>query len=398
MDSKPQPQAPTGGAQRVALAGMAALKSGNAREAHAHFSQLDRAGLADSSVYLGLAIASHKIGLTAEAHRAVTRGLELDSDYVPLLVFRGDLASATGDARSSISFYQGALEAAERRPSLPPEFTEPLARARSICAQNSNAIETIIRQRLSAANVSPRFAESLDLLFGKVRVFLSSPRYFYFPQLASTPFHSDEDRCGQYQWMAELELYTSDIREELLKLQEDKALFSPYVERVKDRVARDKAGMEDNADWTACYLWKNGTLNAEVAARCPRTMKALECVPLVSTSARSPSVLFSVLQPGAHIPAHCGLVNTRLIGHLPLIVPPQCRFRVGNDIREWKEGKAWLFDDSIEHEAWNDSALPRTILIFEVWRPELSAVERDAVCKLFEAIDAQSGQPPQWQI
>ncbi len=126
--------------------------------------------------------------------------------------------------------------------------------------------------------------------------------------------------------------------------------------------------------------------------------KPIERVPFVHMQNRSPSVLFSLLRPGAHIPPHNGMVNTRLICHLPLIVPAGCQFRVGNETREWVQGKAWAFDDTIEHEAWNRSREPRVILIFEVWRPELTLEERRLVNAMFEAIDAHSGQKPAWEI
>jgi aspartyl/asparaginyl beta-hydroxylase (cupin superfamily) len=109
-------------------------------------------------------------------------------------------------------------------------------------------------------------------------------------------------------------------------------------------------------------------------------------------------VLFSQLQPGAHIPPHNGLVNTRLIVHLPLIVPGKCRLRVGNEVREWQEGKAWVFDDSIDHEAWNDSDRTQVILLFDIARPELTDEENLWVSMLFEGIDAFTGQKPQWDI
>lgn len=111
-----------------------------------------------------------------------------------------------------------------------------------------------------------------------------------------------------------------------------------------------------------------------------------------------PSVLFSLLRAGAHIPPHNGLVNTRLICHLPLIVPPSCAFRVGNDIRVPVEGKAWVFDDTMEHEAWNGSDRARVILLFETWRPELTEEERGLVSAMFDAIDAYGGQKPAWEI
>jgi len=110
---------------------------------------------------------------------------------------------------------------------------------------------------------------------------------------------------------------------------------------------------------------------------------------------RSPSILYSLLRPGARIPPHTGEVNTRLICHLPLVVPDQCSFRVGNDTRVTVEGRAWVFDDTIEHEAWNGSDRTRVILLFEIWRPELTAAERALVSSMFEAIDAYGGEPAQ---
>jgi aspartate beta-hydroxylase len=86
-----------------------------------------------------------------------------------------------------------------------------------------------------------------------------------------------------------------------------------------------------------------------------------------------------VLQPRTTIPPHTGSTNARITVHLPLVVPPGCRFRVGGETREWREGEAWAFDDTIEHEAWNDSDSPRAILILDVWNPLLSEAERAVV-------------------
>ena len=98
--------------------------------------------------------------------------------------------------------------------------------------------------------------------------------------------------------------------------------------------------MLNNPDWSAFYFWKNGEPVTENLERCPSVMRALRNAPLARVPNRSPVVLFSLLKPGTHIPPHNGLVNTRLICHLPLIVPPGCRFRVGNETREWVTGKA----------------------------------------------------------
>jgi aspartyl/asparaginyl beta-hydroxylase (cupin superfamily) len=114
----------------------------------------------------------------------------------------------------------------------------------------------------------------------------------------------------------------------------------------------------------------------------------MEQVPLVFSGERCPNVLFSRLKAGAKIPPHHGMINTRLICHLPVVVPAGCGFRVGNDRREWIPGKVWLFDDTVEHEAWNDAREDRVVLIFEVWKPELGEHERALVTRLLEAVDS----------
>jgi aspartyl/asparaginyl beta-hydroxylase (cupin superfamily) len=86
--------------------------------------------------------------------------------------------------------------------------------------------------------------------------------------------------------------------------------------------------------------------------------------------------MFSILKPGAIIPPHTGVTNIRAVVHLPLVVPSNCGFRVGAESREWREGVAWAFDDTIEHEAWNGSAQPRAILIADAWNPHLCEDER----------------------
>jgi aspartyl/asparaginyl beta-hydroxylase (cupin superfamily) len=241
---------------------------------------------------------------------------------------------------------------------------------------------------------SARFARALDLLTGRSQLYLSSPRLFLFPELPTIQF---QDRA-LFAWITELEAATDSIRSELTRLLAETGNFSPYLESDPSRPALNKGGLIDSADWSACYLWKNGQRVAANADRCPVTEAVLARLPLVRIPGRSPSVLFSLMKPGAHILPHHGFVNTRLIGHLPLVVPPGCRFRVGNETHEWVPGKAWLFDDTIEHEAWNNSQQDRVVLIFEIWRPELTAGERAYVSGLFQAIERQRGGVGDWRI
>ena len=134
-------------------------------------------------------------------------------------------------------------------------------------------------------------------------------------------------------------------------------------------------------------MWEKGRPSA-LASRFPLTMAAIEAVDLPHISVRAPNILFSKLSAGARIPPHHGMINTRLVCHLPLIVPPGCGFRVGGEMRQWEVGQLLIFDDTIEHEAWNDGDSDRVILIFDAWRPELDAEERRAITALFEAVDS----------
>ena len=315
------------------------------------------------------------------------------------LIQRADQFAATGDARSASAFYHAAVRAAPSQGKVPPELAADLRRAQEMCAQYAAQYKSYLREQLAARGFdtvrsSARFAQSLDIILGEKRIFVQEPRYYYFPALPQIQFYANE----QFPWLASVEAATDAIRAELLEVMQDPTAFSPYVTGHANRPRNDQQGMLNNPAWSAFYLWKNGEPVAGNAERCPRTLEALRDVPLAMVPNRSPSILFSLLKPGAHIPPHNGLVNTRLICHLPLVVPGPSRFRVGNETREWVEGRAWLFDDTIEHEAWNDSDRTRVILLFDVWRPELSAEEQQLVVDLFEAIDAYNGSKPDWEI
>jgi aspartate beta-hydroxylase len=227
-------------------------------------------------------------------------------------------------------------------------------------------------------------------MLGKKQIYFQQPQTYFLPELPQIQFYDRE----AFPWLGKIEEATPVIRAELLEIMKEDSAFKPYVESDPARPRKEQEGMTGNPAWSAFYLWKFGDIVAENAARCPRTMQIMRDAPLGGVKHRSPSVLFSLLRAGARIPPHSGLDNTRLICHLPLIVPTGCALRVGNDIREPVEGKAWVFDDTIQHEAWNNSGEPRVILLFETWRPELSSEERALVTTMFNAIDEYSAQKP----
>jgi aspartyl/asparaginyl beta-hydroxylase (cupin superfamily) len=356
------------------------------------------AASANAQALLELARECRGKGDAAGEVAALDRLLAAEPRNLLGLIRRADCYAATGDTRSASSFYLMAIRSAPTT-GLTREVASELARARQACDRYAVEYRDYLLAKLAAQGFEPgkssaRFAQSVDIALGTRQIFVQQPKYYYFPGLPQIQFY----QRGEFPWLDAVEAATDDIRGELMQVLEEPGAFAPYVTGHANRPYKAQMGMLNNPAWSAYYLWKNGEVVPENAARFPRTLRALEGVPLSHVPNRSPSVLFSLLRPGAHIPPHNGLVNTRLICHLPVIVPGRCRFRVGNDTREWVEGKAWAFDDSIEHEAWNDSDRTRVILLFDVWRPELTQEERTLVVSLFEAIDAHSGKKPEWEI
>jgi aspartyl/asparaginyl beta-hydroxylase (cupin superfamily) len=139
--------------------------------------------------------------------------------------------------------------------------------------------------------------------------------------------------------------------------------------------------------WSAYHFALYGKYYDEHRRACPKTTAILDQMPFPVVPNRMPAALFSILQPKTHIPPHTGAGNVRLLCHLPLILPPHCRFRCGNSLREWRMGEAFVFDDTIEHEAWNDSDQVRAVLIFDVWNPYLTAEEREFIVLAMSKMD-----------
>jgi aspartate beta-hydroxylase len=381
-----------------AQSGVEALRRGDPRKARESFERIVAAGQADASTCLALAHACRALKEDAAAHAAVDKALALEPRNLRALILKADHLAAEGDERAAASFYHVAVRIAPPAHELPAELRGELGRAQTMCERYAAQYEAFLRDRvgrgLENRASTKRFRHSLDILFGKKQIYFQQPKYFFFPELPQIQFYDRND----FPWLDKVEAATAEIQAELAEVMKDLSVFKPYVQGNSKRPHTGQQGMLNNPDWSAFYLWKDGEIVPENAARCPRTLNALAEVPAPRVRNRMPSVLFSLLRPRAHIPPHNGLVNTRLICHLPLIVPPSCAFRVGNDIRVPVEGKAWVFDDTIEHEAWNGSDRARVILLFETWRPELTEEERALVSTMFDAIDAYSGEKPAWEI
>lgn len=325
-----------------------------------------------------------------EAVAALSLALKQAPKDIGLILFLADAQHAAGLKDEAGHAYGVALKlAGQINPaSIPEGIKQALQRANARRAEYAAEYEAFLRNRVPSRATDGRFEQAMEILLGRRQIYVQQPTKFYFPGLPQIQFYD----TALFDWARELESKTNLIRDELRAVLSESGSFEPYLpQEDNSRPHVQSIALQGSLDWSAFYIWKDGALVEENARRCPVTAAAFENVPLDFLPGRAPSVLFSRLKPGAHIPPHTGLVNTRLIGHLPLLVPGPAWLRVGNELHHWQEGKLVVFDDSIEHEAKNEASEERVVLLFDFWRPEITPSERDQIAALIGAIVEYSG-------
>jgi aspartate beta-hydroxylase len=361
--------------------GMRALKNGNADAARR---LLQRAVEADSNMptlWFHLAMACRAVKDGDAELAAVERALALDPYFYLAHLQKATYLERCGNSKQAAASFHAFLSCIPSSGPIPAPLQSAITHARAALAANAAALEAFLRERLQG-KVAPggheqeRFQACLDVLLGKKKVYVQQPTFMLFPELPAIQFYRRDD----FPWLDALEAATDEIREELIQLlKSDANPLVPYVAKPEGTPLNQWKELNNSRRWGAFYFWREGQALKENAARCPRTAAALREVPMADVPGHAPSAFFSVLEPHTRIPSHTGVTNTRLVVHLPLVIPPNCGFRVGNEVRQWQPGKAWVFDDSIEHEAWNESDEPRAILIVDIWNPFLSSEERELV-------------------
>ena len=334
--------------------------------------------------WLALANAEMALGDNDAAEAALDTQLELTPREVGALLLKGLLRERAGDARAAVSFYHLALAQAAENGAVPPPLAGLHAHARAYAGKAGAEFEAHLLDALGT-DLSPTMAEAVDLLTGKRRLFLQQPSVFYYPGLPQRQFFDSR----QFPWFQPMLALLPAMQTELAAVLGDGegGGFTPYVRRTRNRPAPTNP-LLDSQDWGAFHFWRDGEVVEANAARCPATMAALEHAPMPRIPGRSPNAHWSRLRPGAHIAPHNGMLNTRLICHIPILTAPACTLRVGNEARQWEDGVPLVFDDSIEHEARNAGPQERVVLLFEIWRPEIGEEDRAAISRVFEAIGA----------
>jgi tetratricopeptide (TPR) repeat protein len=364
--------------------GQRMLLSGNLVGARAVFAQALQGNSSNASLWINLAAALRGLKRHDEEMQAIQQALTIEPHNLRAMLQKASLQELQNDMRAAAFTYRTALRSIKPTTPVPAWMHELLAHARKVVEANNRALESFLEQRLTTLRAEysavplHRFDRCLAILMQRTRVYQQQPSFLYFPQLAAIEFH---DRAS-FPWLDSIEAATDDIRAELVDvLAADSAALEPYVAHGTRRSIEQKwRELHKSRRWSVYYLWRDGVAYEEHLARCPRTAAALESWPRCEVPGASPNALFSILDARTRIPPHTGVNNTRLFVHLPLLIPPGCGFRVGAEQREWQPGKAFVFDDTIEHTAWNDSDEPRAVLIFDIWNPEVSAEERAMVC------------------
>lgn len=360
------------------LRGMRALEERRFAAAAEDFAAAAKADPAQPILWVNLASAHRGAGDAASERAALQSALALDRFHMGALVRKAELEERAGASKDAALAWNAVLQVAQTYTDPSPHLKEVVSRGEAFIARHatelSDKYDATFGSDRAADPDMRRFNRCLDIILGRSAVFRNDCQGVYFPFLPADEFF---DR-RLFPWFAELEAQTDAIRAEALALVQDPGdALRPYVKLDEGTPENKWSRLDGSLDWGACFLWEYGVPNQPVLDRCPVTAAALGAAPDTTIPGKAPSAFFSILRAGKHIPPHTGVTNTRAIIHLPLVVPGNCRFRVGGEVREWVEGEAFAFDDTIEHEAINQSDQDRIVLIFDTWNPHLTEKERE---------------------
>jgi aspartyl/asparaginyl beta-hydroxylase (cupin superfamily)/Tfp pilus assembly protein PilF len=378
-------------------AGMRALVSGDPAAARPLLERATQIDPATPLLWVNLALAHRELRDAAAERDALEKALALDPRFYPALLQKARLFEREGKPKLAAFMYYAFLGCAPVG-TQDPALDAAIEHARKALRDHDAALEGFLRPRVEEARARhggarlERFDACFEALVGKRRLYAPQPTFLLYPRLPAIEFLEREG----FAWLDAFDAASAQIRAEALAaLTQAADAFVPYIAKPTGSPVDQWQELNNSKRWSTFFLLKNGRRLEEHLARCPQTAALLQTAPLCEIPGHAPTAFFSVLAPRTRIPAHTGVTNTRFIVHLPLVVPPGCRFRVGAETREWREGRAWVFDDTFEHEAWNDSSEPRIVLIFDVWNSFLTAPERDLVSVVTHGVqEFNEGESP----
>jgi aspartyl/asparaginyl beta-hydroxylase (cupin superfamily) len=378
-------------------AALRAMASGDLAGAEAALNEAVRLDATSIPAWLNLAAVKRQRKDVEAAFAAIQKVLTLDPRNFAALLMSATMLEGMGQGATAAIAYGRALANAPPDQALDPATLKAVERGRAVHGAYTRQLGRHIRDHIaeSAARCSAsergRLEAFIDTTLRLRRRYRQEPTEYYYPGLPAIEFY-DRD---EFPWLPELEAATTSIGQELVDiLREEQAGFAPYIHYAEHMPLDQWRGLNNSTRWSAYHFYERGKPIEDRCRKAPATVAAVSRIPQAAVAQRSPCAMYSALAPATRIPPHTGVANFRLVVHLPLVVPPGCRFRVGGEIREWHVGEGWVFDDTIEHEAWNDSDQPRYILICDVWSPRLSPGEREAIAGVIGATDAFNGTVP----
>lgn len=373
--------------------GQHSFRKGDLESARTAFQRVVDTDGSDPQQWISLALVHQKRNDEPGEEQAIQRALTVDPTDLLALILRANLFERQGSTHKAALAYGAVATVAPPVERLNQDLRPAVAHAVAYRDNYNkecgafmdhyleNSYKQFVGEKLN------RFRDSLDIMLGRKRRFDSQPMLYHFPQLVPIEFFER----SEFPWLDSIEAATDEIRNEFLQVLEQEEGFGPYITYPTDAPLNQWAELNNSPRWSAFHLLKDGEPVEGNAAKCPRTMEFLRGAPQPDQPGRTPTAMFSLLKPQTRIPPHTGVSNARLVTHLPLIIPEGCGFRVGNDTREWAPGKAWVFDDTIEHEAWNNSDKLRVVLIFDIWHPHLTPPERAMITAMTAGMNAFSG-------
>ena len=342
----------------------------------------------EPALWLNLATA-HRGNRDDDGERAALQSaLDIDQLQLTAQLRMAELLERQGHLSNAARHWGAVVQLGQAMDAAPPAVIDAVARGQRFLGEHNriyaDALDAELAGQVPDGISGHRFRTCVDHMLGRRRVYTNQCAGVFYPFLPADEFFDPD----LFPWFAALEAKTPEIRAEALALLDGATeAMRPYVRLDPGTPENKWTALDGSLDWGAAFLWEYGVRNDAICERCPVTTAAIEAIPQNRVPGRAPSAFFSVLKPGAHIPPHTGVTNTRAIIHLPLVVPPDCSFRVGGETRPWVEGQAFGFDDTIEHEAWNRSSQRRIVLILDVWNPHLTIDEQDWLAKLFAVAD-----------
>lgn len=340
-------------------------------------------GTDDVEVWRRLASLRRGAGELTGALTAIEAALaQAPYDFVTLMI-RAGLLEQMGHVGAGEAY--GRALAQRPAGALPPALENAAARGAGLYA----AWQATLAKELADAAAPPvdrlddagrqRASRFISNITRRTKPYRSEPSHYHYPGLREIEFH---DRA-EFSWLEEWEAATDIIAAEFAALAAaESAAIVPYIQYADSAPLAQWRSLNQSPDWSSLHLLQRGTEVTANTRHCPQTMALLKRFPMPEIDGCGANAMFSLLAPQTRIPPHTGVANFRLVCHLPLIVPPSCWFRVGEQRREWRRGEAWVFDDTIEHEAVNDSDELRVIMIIDCWHPDVAPAERAAIAAI----------------